>query len=54
MNFLDNMIYLPDIYLKEVQLFFDIINANKTINLTSGGACMEARVGTCLTRNVPP
>ena len=24
------------------------------ILMVSGGACMEARVGTCLTRNVPP
>ena len=34
MNWLDNMIQLFDIYLKEVQSFFDIINVHQTINLT--------------------
>ena len=34
MNCLDNMIQLTDIYLKEVQSFFYIINAHKTMNLT--------------------
>ena len=34
MNCLNNIIKLLDIYLKEVQSFFDIIHAHKTINLT--------------------